>query len=208
MSSLDAALHAYRDGEISFDELARATAEDWQRLAGHLMGKWHLPVTVTTDDVEQELLLACWQHVGRWDSDRGVTLSRYVVWNACALAVAFIHRQREAHRRRGTSPSRHPVLTDPPCAEEAEARLYDGEPLDFVAPAEMLHDRNFARLEAVDEAFASASCNGWLAERCLAAFLDSDAVIRDAARSVFGHSSRCGQQMVRRAVEEAVANAG
>src|SRR5271157_5625202 len=99
------ALAALQAERITFRAFYRETRLDWSRMATALHRNWHLPPTVTIDDVEQELLLGAWQSVGRWSPTAGMTLVGYVVWVAHNHATRWIHRQRQCdtHTRRGES---------------------------------------------------------------------------------------------------------
>ena len=96
-------------GRLAFDEFARRSAAYWWSVARSLRGRWIVPAGVEVDDVLQELLLAAWVHVQRWDRKRGVSITRFVTWNAISDAAHWLHGQRSAHKRRGTSRSRHAI---------------------------------------------------------------------------------------------------
>lgn len=106
--SIDATLCALREGEISFASAVQATRKTWRGLAERLFYRWTLPSSIAIEDVEQELHLAMWEHVGKWDPKRGVGIGRYVIFNAMARAAKILHRERRAKGRKG--PSRHPIL--------------------------------------------------------------------------------------------------
>lgn len=104
-------LQSLRDGEITEDEFARATAGQWDALAERLVRRWELPPAIDAEDARQQLLLALVEQglVGKWNPARQVELSRYVVWTTCATAKAWLHKQRGAARHRGTARSRFPL---------------------------------------------------------------------------------------------------
>jgi hypothetical protein len=102
---LDGQLHALRAKKITFRQFYLATRQDWQRMAAALLRHWRVPPSVTVDDVEQELLLAGWKFISKWDETRETSLAGYVVWNAHDKATKWLHVQRgvERHRRKGPS---------------------------------------------------------------------------------------------------------
>jgi hypothetical protein len=112
--TLEGSLHLLRKGAMSFTEFQACTFEQWWRIARHLHRKWRPPTGVDVADVCQELLIAAWQFVGTWDSSRGVTLERYVVWNAADKAKKALHKQRGAKLSGSAdrNPTRAEALTD------------------------------------------------------------------------------------------------
>lgn len=100
-------LEALRDGRVSFDAFFAQTVPEWRRLAKYLLARWPVPDAVDVEDVVQELAVAAWQFVGRYDPERGTPLQRYVVYNAVDKAKKWMHQQRAAYRRDDRSPSRH-----------------------------------------------------------------------------------------------------
>ncbi|MDE2106022.1 MAG: hypothetical protein KGL39_52855 [Patescibacteria group bacterium] len=96
-------------GGGSFDEFYRKTLPQFTLLANHLLRRWSCPAGVEVDDVVQEMFLAVHKVLPKYDPSRGVALERYVIWNSCALAVKWIHTQRNAFRRDDKSPGRYPV---------------------------------------------------------------------------------------------------
>jgi DNA-directed RNA polymerase specialized sigma24 family protein len=98
-------LHALRAQRITFRQFYLATRHDWRHMAVALLKHWRVPPVVTRDDVEQELLLAAWKALPKWDPSRGTSLAGYVVWNAHDKATKWIHQQRgvERHTRKGPS---------------------------------------------------------------------------------------------------------
>lgn len=100
-------LKLLRAGELTFAEFARRTSAHWDRMAVALMRRWRVPAGVERADVVQELLVAAWDLVPRWDPERGPTLHHYVVWNASVRAKKWLHQQRGAKRWDDSAPSRH-----------------------------------------------------------------------------------------------------
>ena len=83
-----------------------------QAMARNLHRRWFLPAGVTADDVEQEIRLGMLLAWDRWDPKYGRPRDQYLRLSSIAAAKSWIHAQRGAHKRRGTEPSRHAVLTD------------------------------------------------------------------------------------------------
>lgn len=102
-------LEALRRKDITFDEFARRTSRDWDRLALHVWRKWRskVPRGVALEDVRQEMLVWAWRAVGKYDPGKGPTLQTYVVWMACSKAKRFLHEQRNALRRDDNAESRY-----------------------------------------------------------------------------------------------------
>ncbi len=89
-------LHLLRDGEIDFTDFASATKPDIAKLGAHLMRRWGNPTWFTLDDLMQEMMIGVWHYIHRWDSSRGVSISRYVTWNAMNRAKRALHKARGA----------------------------------------------------------------------------------------------------------------
>lgn len=102
---LDAELRALHAKRIPFRQFYLRTRSEWQRMATALHRRWHLPPTVTIDDVEQEMLLGAWISIGKWEAHRGPMLAVFVVWGAHNHATKWIHKQRgcNLHTRKGVS---------------------------------------------------------------------------------------------------------
>lgn len=107
--SFSSSLHALREGEVSFPRFAADTAVVWQRFARYLSRRWKPPAGVDEGDLAQELLVAGWAAVDRWDPERGVSIERYVTFQAIDKAKKWLHRQRNAYRRDDSSASRAPI---------------------------------------------------------------------------------------------------
>jgi RNA polymerase sigma factor (sigma-70 family) len=103
------ALTALRNDEITFQKFCTETADDWRKLSRYMLRRWEAPDGVEEIDVQQEMLIAAWDFLKKWNPDRGPTLDAYVVWNACDKAKKWLHKQRASLRRDGDAPSRHPV---------------------------------------------------------------------------------------------------
>jgi DNA-directed RNA polymerase specialized sigma24 family protein len=91
-----AALRALYEGRIGFDRFVRETQLRWKRLAIYLRTRWKHPLWHSLEDVVQELLLGAWKCIKRFDPSRGVTLERFVIFNAVDVAKKACHRARGA----------------------------------------------------------------------------------------------------------------
>lgn len=107
--SLRPLLEGLRAGSISFAEFARESAPVWERFGRYLMRRWKAPLGVELYDVQQELLLAGWQAIPKWDPNRGVPIDRFVIFQAIDKAKKWLHRQRNARRRDDKAPGRFPA---------------------------------------------------------------------------------------------------
>ncbi len=92
-------LALYERGEITFGEFERRTREAWMRLASGLLRHWKAGCDVSVEDLYQELLVAAWRFVPKFDPARGVSLRDFVVYNACDKAKKWLHKRRNAYRR-------------------------------------------------------------------------------------------------------------
>lgn len=124
-------LSSLRDGSITFgayagkDEVRKMIAS-WAR---YLMRRWPAP-TVDPEDLEQEIAIAIWRILPKWDETRGTPLLKFVRFNVLSEAKRLLHRER-GNRIRGSSDklaSRAAFATDPamlehliPVAPEQEA---------------------------------------------------------------------------------------
>jgi DNA-directed RNA polymerase specialized sigma24 family protein len=97
-------LRALHRKEITFAVFYARTRTDWRRMAVSLHKHWKLPPTVTSDDIEQEMLIGAWQALRKWELGRA-SLDGFVIWNAHNKAQKWIHQQRgcNLHTRRGPS---------------------------------------------------------------------------------------------------------
>lgn len=105
------ALEQLRAGAITFRQFEAATAKDWTKLAGMLFLAWKqkLPAGIELDDIRQEMLCEAWRVTREFDPLRNVSIESFVVFNACAKARKWIHKQRNAKRRDDKAPSRVPI---------------------------------------------------------------------------------------------------
>jgi RNA polymerase sigma factor (sigma-70 family) len=79
-------------------------------MARSYLRRWKTPIAVGEEDVVQELRLGAWLALNRYEPDRGgMTPAAYAMIGARTHAQGWIHGQRNAVRRHGTSPSRFPM---------------------------------------------------------------------------------------------------
>ena len=107
-----ARLHALREGRIAFVEFYGATRNLWRYMGQRLLRQRNPGIGVGEEDVAQELVVAAWRAIPRWDPSRGVGIDRYVMFNACTQASHWLDSQREACQgaRLRDNPNRCPVL--------------------------------------------------------------------------------------------------
>src|SRR5262249_26582278 len=82
------------EGSITFTEFVSRTRSDFVRMANYLLRRWVSPAWFSVDDVVQELYLGAWNHIWRYEPilAKGITLARYVVYNAMTSAKAQLHK--------------------------------------------------------------------------------------------------------------------
>ena len=191
-------------GDAVFPEFAAGTRVVWSRFARYLMRRWRGPTGVSLEDLEQELLLAGWQAVGRWDPARQVPIDRFVTFNSIDKAKKWLHKQRSAKRRDDNAPSRHALtFTQLGCEEaedadrfawvpgDAEERLLESEHARVMGDRITLVTQMFTRQERVCVSVI-AECGGDLdaavaviasdPDRRLALRLGSDAAVENVVR--------------------------
>lgn len=103
---MEEVLLAMRSGRLSFAEYERRTRPVWTNIAQHLLRRWRGPLSVSVDDVRQELILHSWIFAGHWKKELNVSIARYVQFNAIDKAKKWLHQQRNAYRRDDKSPPR------------------------------------------------------------------------------------------------------
>lgn len=95
--NLEVMLERVRDKSIDFGRFVHATRSEFRAMAHALARKWKSPLLV--DDIEQELYFHAWIFIWKFDPTRGVTIARFVVFNATH------HAKRAMHKARGVSTS-------------------------------------------------------------------------------------------------------
>lgn len=92
-----------------FTKFYTSTHEEWIRIAKYLLRRWECPPSVDLEDIVQEMSLAVITVLPNFNPDKGITLERFIVWNACDRAKKWMHGQRAALRRSDKSGSRFPI---------------------------------------------------------------------------------------------------
>lgn len=87
---------------IGYDTFVAATQREFGALACSLTRRWAPPSSVTVEDVVQDLYFGAWltlfpkNPAKRFDPTRGVSLRRFVVFNAMSHAKRALHKARGA----------------------------------------------------------------------------------------------------------------
>jgi len=181
-------LRALQKQAITFAEFVRATRRDWGRLGEFLLRKWPVPAAVTLEDVEQELLMSAWRATLQFDGDRGaMAFERYVVWMACTDAKKYLHKQRNAHRRRWDAGGRYELPLSVMRAGRGSANS-PGEDRDLADRFDGLQEpaTQEGTVEARESLDAALRELPWAAQRAAEAFLAAGGDTEAAASEVFG----------------------
>ena len=103
----EVALTALRDGKSTFREFVEATRPHFRALAGTVLKQWDVPVWMGREDIEQEMYIAGWIFVNRFDPTRGVGIEGFMVYNMFDKAKKRVHKARGAnlHRKADSNPS-------------------------------------------------------------------------------------------------------
>jgi len=96
-------------GRVDFGRFARETDGEWRALARMLLRRWDAPPSAGEDDLVQEMLVAAWTSMPRFDPSRGPSLHRFVTYNAVDKAKKWLHKARKATREGDRGRSRYPV---------------------------------------------------------------------------------------------------
>jgi DNA-directed RNA polymerase specialized sigma24 family protein len=174
-------------GEISFDTFARLTQQDWNRLATRIYNNWRrkLPRGVELIDVRQEMLVAAWRTIPNYDPARGVSLRSFVVFNACAKALRWLHEQRNAKRRSEQSESRFPTTFS-----EYLPAMLDGSKSDMLTNLMVDDTLPVDDLFAVAESFSLAMHRARGADLyAMVAFRRASGDLHAAGNELFGEST-------------------
>lgn len=142
---LDAGLLAVQAGSETFAEMERRTRPVWKRLAKYVARRWRQPLWSTEEDIEQELKLAAWDAIWKWDPKRGIPISSFVVYNACDKA------KKRAHKCRGAKLSGN-ADKNPSRTEIVFSSMYSGsDPEDADRRIETLLRRESTQEYAVEQ---------------------------------------------------------
>lgn len=93
---LESSCLALHEKKITFSTFMTQTRSAFARMANHLLRRWAPPAWMVPEDVVQELYLGVWVALSSYDPTRGVTLGRYLVWNAMNRAKRSLHKARGA----------------------------------------------------------------------------------------------------------------
>jgi len=156
MNNFERQLHAAFERRLAFDAFVRTTDREFARMANYLLRRWVPPAWYAFDDVMQELTIGAWSYVYRWDATRGVSLARYVVFNAITAAKRELHRARGA--KLSGSQDRNPSRFERPLSsfgldDEGDALAESILAEDALAERVLIAREN--RVTAIGEAFAS-----------------------------------------------------
>lgn len=116
-----------REENARFAEFLAATSDHWDRLAKKVERFWELPSWLDAEDLRQEILIAVWTTVSRFDPSRGKSINEYVIFQAFDRAKKCAHKARlgkRVHRGEASAPSRF----DLPFTRIAVDRHDGGEP--------------------------------------------------------------------------------
>lgn len=102
---IESAVIEARAGTLDFAGFYERTTADWARIARQLLRKWEVPIWLSPEDIEHDLVIAAWLAVHKYTPKRGkMSLKGFVVWRAYAAAKRVIHKARLGHRpHRGES---------------------------------------------------------------------------------------------------------
>jgi DNA-directed RNA polymerase specialized sigma24 family protein len=156
------ALLDLRSGAAAPAEFVARTQDVFARFARYLMRRWKTPSAVDQEDVEQELRLAAWAALWKWDPERGVPIDRFITFQCLDKAKKWMHRQRNAKRRDDSAAGRYalpfsaftvhddqPADSDRWASEQAVAeddlarRQHEREALDALGDAAIVLDRPY-----------------------------------------------------------------
>jgi hypothetical protein len=176
-------LIALREGYIDPNVFFAQSNQVWQRLAKYLMRKWRAPAWYTHEDVEQELRLAAYDFIWRYQEEKakGRAIDRYVEWNALDKSKKALHVARGA--KLSGDPDKNPSRIETPFSMYEVAP--ESEPGDVVRQDE-LYERQEIVAE-LEKRFTTERER--LAVRVLAANAGS---IEDAALELSNHPEFTG----------------
>jgi hypothetical protein len=119
--TFERSLAAYARGEIGFGVFLGQTSQRWRALAEMIVRRWKIPAAGSVEDIEQELRIAAWQIVPKYDPARakqragkGSPRVRHATYGAISVAKREAHRLREVPLGGSVHPdkarSRSPML--------------------------------------------------------------------------------------------------
>jgi DNA-directed RNA polymerase specialized sigma24 family protein len=98
MEDFEKTLWDVYEGRMTFDQLVCRERKHFRSLAANIMRRWQLPAWVALEDVEQDLLFAAWHKLWDYEPNRGISITRYLVYNAYDKAKKAAHKARGAIR--------------------------------------------------------------------------------------------------------------
>ncbi len=106
MRALARAAKAVRDGDIDGDEFVRRTDEWARRVTAGMLRRYRaLPTWLSREDLEQEVRLRSWLHLGRYDEERSqvAPIDRFVSFATRRSAEKLLMRAQgiDQHTRKG-----------------------------------------------------------------------------------------------------------
>ncbi len=106
----DTNLNAVRNNEMTFSQWASEHRQDVERIAAWAIRGWESN-SVSTDDIQQEVLVAVHIALNEYDETRGYGLQKFVRWRACQAARDVL--SRDGRMRKRETLSWHDALTEP-----------------------------------------------------------------------------------------------
>jgi DNA-directed RNA polymerase specialized sigma24 family protein len=109
--NLETSARRLHGGEIAFNGYTRAVRDEYERIAAMLTRRWVPPGWVEQEDVVQDLFVATWESIWKYDAARGASIGDFVVFNAISRAKRQLHKARGAnlHGSSDRNPSRMEV---------------------------------------------------------------------------------------------------
>jgi len=116
----DLELRSVRAGNLSWDQFFRKTGARWRAIAERMHTCWDLPMWIATDDIVQEMMIACWRYAWIFCSskqDQSRTQCRgieyFSLWNSLDTSRKVATKARigaRPHRGDGQGvPSRYEI---------------------------------------------------------------------------------------------------
>jgi hypothetical protein len=116
-------LAALREGLLTFPEFVEQTCTTWENLAGYFYRRWPGQSAVDGEDLYQEILIATWAAVKRWDPERGVPIDKYVWYQAGVAATKTMKKTLRYSQRTGRTVWTVPLPRKEQSAPEVQSRV-------------------------------------------------------------------------------------
>lgn len=179
-------LTGLREGHLTPEVFFAQSRIVWQRLARNLLRRWKAPAWYSHEEVEQELMLAAYDFVWKFDPTRakGRTIGGYVAWNAVDKAKKQLHVARGA--KLSGDADKNPSRIETPFS------VYEVSPdeVDLFSATEAIQEEWFERQEAIAEAERKFTTERErLAVRVLA---ENSGSVEDAAEQLSQHPEFTG----------------